>query len=78
VYGTELAGGSAFPLELRSPGVTATHVPEPHPDGSQLTLAVIVSGPLSRMGRLMTRSPTERYVETEATSIKKAAETPTT
>ena len=30
------------------------------------------------MGQLMTRSPTERYVETEATSIKKAAETPTT
>ena len=54
--------------------VTASHVVEPHPGGSRLTLAVDVSGPLSRVGWLMTRSLTAQYVETEAASVKRAAE----
>jgi carbon monoxide dehydrogenase subunit G len=74
---TELTQGSSFTWVSRSPGVTVTasHLVEPHPDGSRLTLAVDVSGPIARMGWLMTRSLTRRYVETEAASMKRAAET---
>ena len=74
---TELTEGSSYTWESSSPGVTVTasHVVEPHPDGSRLTLAVAVSGPISGIGWLMTRSLTKRYVETEAASIKTAAET---
>ena len=73
---TELAEGSSYIWESRSPGVTvvASHVVEPHPDGSRLTLAVAVSGVLSGIGWLMSRSLTKRYVETEAASIKSVAE----
>ena len=76
---TELADGSSFTWESTSPGVTvtATHDVEPHPGGSQLTLALTVSGPLAGIGWLLTRSLTKRYVETEAASIKKVAETST-
>ncbi len=74
---TELTDGSSYTWESRSPGVTvtATDVVEPHPAGSRLALAVAVSGPLSWLGWLMTRSLTKRYVETEAASIRNAAET---
>ena len=77
---TELAPGSSFTWESTSPGVTVTaaHVVEPHSDGSRLTLSLKVSGPLSGVGWLLTRSLTRRYVETEAASIKKASETPAT
>ncbi len=73
---TELTPGRSYTWESRSPGVTVTasHLVEPHPDGSRLTLAVDVSGPLARIGWLMTRSLTEQYVETEAASVKRAAE----
>lgn len=73
---TELADGSSFAWESTSPGVTVTasHVVEPHPEGSRLTLAVKVSGPLAPVGWLMTRSLTRRYVETESASLKAAAE----
>ena len=75
---TELTEGSSFTWESSSSGVTVTaaHFVEPHPDGSRLSLAVTVSGPLSWIGWLMTRSLTKRYVETEAASIKTVAETP--
>ena len=75
---TELSEGSSYIWKSSSPGVTVTaaHVVEPHPDGSRLTLAITVTGPLSGIGWLMTRSLTKQYVETEATSIKAAAETP--
>ena len=74
---TELAEGSSYTWESSSPGVTiaAVHDVEPHPAGSRLTLAVNVSGALSGIGWLLTRSLTKRYVETEAASIKRAAET---
>ena len=77
---TKLADGSSYTWESSSPGVsiTAANVVEPHPDGSRLTLALTVSGPLSGIGWLMTRSLTRRYVETEAASIKRAAETSAT
>ena len=77
---TEMADGSSYTWKSNSPGVTVTaaHVVEPHPDGSRLTLTVTVSGPLSRIGWLLTRSLTKRYVETEAASIKGGAETSTT
>ena len=73
---TELSDGSSFTWESTSPGVTVTasHVVAPHPEGSRLTLAVSVSGPLAPVGWLMTRSLTRRYVETEAASLKAAAE----
>ena len=77
---TELSDGSSYTWESSSPGVkiTATHIVEPHPDGSKLTLALTVTGPMSRIGWLMSRSLTKRYTESEAASIKKAAEAPTT
>ena len=76
---TELDDGSSFVWESSSRGVTVTasHIVEPHPDGSRLTLTLKVSGPMSGVGWLMTRSLTKRYVETEAASIKKIAESPT-
>jgi uncharacterized membrane protein len=75
---TELTDGSSYTWESTSPGVTITaaHVVEPRPDGSRLTLSVTVSGWMSGPGWLMTRSLTRKYVETEAASIKRAAETP--
>ena len=75
---TELTEGSSYTWESRSPGVTVTaaHVVDPHPDGSRLTLTVTVSGPMSRIGWLMTRSLTKRYVETEAASLRRVAEDP--
>jgi carbon monoxide dehydrogenase subunit G len=73
---TAMAEGASFTWESTSPGVrvTAGHEVEPHPDGSRLTLAVEVSGPLAPVGWLMTRSLSRQYVETEAASIKRAAE----
>lgn len=73
---TELVDGASYTWESRSPGVTVTagHVVEPHADGSRLTLALTVSGPMSGLGWLLTRSLTRRYVETEAASITVAAE----
>ena len=73
---TELTPGSSYTWVSRSPGVTVTasHLVEPHPDGSRLTLAVDVSGPIASIGWLLTRSLTKRYVETEAASMKRAAE----
>ena len=73
---TELVDGSSYTWESTSPGVTVTagHLVEPHVDGSRLALALTVSGPLSWIGWLMTRSLTKRYVEAEAASIKTAAE----
>ena len=75
---TELVDGSSFTWESRSAGVvvTAAHLVEPHSDGSRLTLSIRVAGPLAGVGWLMSRSLTRRYVETEADSIKTAAETP--
>ena len=74
---TELADGSSYTWASTSPGVTVTaaHVVEPHADGSRLTLAVTVSGPLSWIGWVLTRSLSKRYVEAEAAAIKRAAET---
>jgi uncharacterized membrane protein len=77
---TELVEGSSYTWESSSSGVTvrASHVVEPNADGSRLTLAVTVSGLLSGIGWLLTRSLTKQYVETEAASIKRAAESPPT
>ena len=73
---TELTDGSSYTWESKSSGVTvvASHDVEPHPDGCRLTLALTVSGPMAGIGWLMTKSMTKRYVETEAASIKAAAE----
>ena len=77
---TELTDGSSFTWESSSSGVTVTasHLVDPHPDGSRLTLALTVAGPVARVGWLFTRSLTRRYVETEAASLKQVAETPDT
>ena len=73
---TELVDGSSYTWESKSTGVTVTasHIVEPDPDGSRLTLALQVSGPMSGIGWLMSRSVSKRYVETEAASIKNVAE----
>ncbi|KOV81788.1 SRPBCC family protein [Nocardia sp. NRRL S-836] len=74
---TELTNGSSFTWESRSAGITITadHLVEPHPDGTRLTLALRMSGPVAGLAWLLTRSLTKRYVETEAASIRKTAET---
>lgn len=74
---TDLADESSFTWESSSPGVTisAAHAVERHAVGSRLTLSVSLSGPLAGVGWLMTRSLTKQYVETEAVSVKTAAET---
>jgi len=73
---TELTPGTSFTWTSTSPGVrvTASHVVEPSPEGSRLTLAIGVAGWLAPVGWLMSRSLTQRYVKTEAASIKAAAE----
>ena len=73
---TELDEGRSFVWESRSPGVaiTASHLVEPHAGATRLTLAVAISGPVAPVGWLMTKGLTRRYVETEAASLKKAAE----
>jgi carbon monoxide dehydrogenase subunit G len=73
---TELTPGSAFTWTSTSPGVrvTASHLVEPAPEGSRLTLAIDLGGWMAPVGWLMTRSLTQRYVQTEAASIKAAAE----
>lgn len=73
---TELTDGTSFTWGSTSPGVivSASHLVEPDAAGSRLTLAITVSGPLSGLGWLMTRSITRQYVETEAASIRRAAE----
>jgi len=73
---TELTSGAAFTWTSTSPGVriTASHVIEPTPEGCRLTLAVDLAGWLAPVGWLTTKSLTKRYVETEAASLKAAAE----
>ena len=73
---TELTRGVSYTWESKSPGVTvvATHLVEPHPDGTRLTLQLTLKGPLAGLGWLLTRKMSQRYVETEAASIKKVAE----
>ena len=73
---TELTPGAAFTWTSSSPGVriTASHLIEPTPEGSRLTLAVDLAGWLAPVGWLTTKSLTQRYVETEAASLKAAAE----
>ena len=73
---TELTAGTAFTWTSSSTGVrvTASHVVEPSPEGSRLTLAVDIAGWMAPVGWLMTKSLTQRYVRTEAASIKAAAE----
>jgi len=74
---TDLVDGSSFTWESRSPGVTVTgvHEVEPHADGSRLTLSLTMSGPIARLAWLLTRARTTRYVETEAASITRSAQT---
>ena len=54
---TELTRGMSYTWESKQAGAlsVASHVVEPHPDGTRLTLAVSVSGPLSGLGWLFTK-----------------------
>jgi carbon monoxide dehydrogenase subunit G len=74
---TELTDGTSYTWESKQAGAlsVASHVVEPHPDGTRLTLAVSVSGPMAGLGWLLTKGLAKRYVETEAASIKSVAET---
>src|SRR6478609_6966000 len=73
---TELTPGSTFVWTSTSTGIriAASHVVEPTPEGCRLTLAIDIDGWLAPVGWLMTKSLTQQYVETEAASIKAAAE----
>ena len=73
---TELEQGRSFTWRSRSPGVaiSAGHVVEPDAGATRLTLTVAVAGPMGRVGWLMTKRLTKRYVETEAASIKRVTE----
>ncbi|QJW37663.1 SRPBCC family protein [Cellulosimicrobium protaetiae] len=76
---TSLVDGASYTWESRSSGVTVTagHVVAPHREGCRLTLTLTVSGPMAWLGWLMSRSLTARYVETEAASVKRVAESMT-
>ena len=77
---TELTDGSSYTWESSSPGVTVTasHLVEPHPDGSRLTLAVTVSGPLSG-DRLADDAVADQAVRRDGGRLDQAAaETSTT
>jgi uncharacterized membrane protein len=73
---TDLEQGRSFTWGSRSPGVaiSAGHVVEPDARATRLTLTVTIAGPMGRVGWLMTKGLTKRYVETEAASIKRVAE----
>jgi carbon monoxide dehydrogenase subunit G len=73
---TELAEGTSFTWASTSPGVTVTaaHAVSPTPGGTRLDISVTVTGAMAPVGWLMTRSLTRRYVETEAESLRQAAE----
>ena len=73
---TEVHEGRSFTWASTSPGVAiaASHVVEPHADGSRLTLAIDITGLLAPVGWLMTRKLSQQYVATEAASMKAAAE----
>lgn len=74
---TEWTEGSAFTWVARSSGVktTATHTVSPADRGCTLTLTVDWSGPLAPLIRLLASRKTQRYIDTEAATLAKVAET---
>lgn len=73
---TEWTEGSAFTWVARSPGVrtTATHTVASHDQGSVLVLTVDWSGPLAPLVRLLAGRKTQRYIDTEASTLARMAE----
>lgn len=73
---TGLDEGRSFTWVSTSPGVevTASHLVEADPSGSRLTLDLSLTGRIAPLGWLMTKRLSQRYVATEAASIKSAAE----
>lgn len=68
--------GRSFVWVSKSPGLAmrASHVVEPAGAGCRLTLEFEFSGILAPLARLLAGSITERYIRTEAASLKARAE----
>ncbi len=74
---TEWIDGSAFTWVARSFGVrtTATHTITAHGQGCALVLTVDWSGPLAPLVRLLAGRRTQRYIDTEASTLARVSET---
>lgn len=74
---TEWTEGSAFTWVARSPGVrtTARHTVLPHDHGCALVLTVDWDGPLAPLVRLVAGRRTQRYIDIEANTLARVAET---
>ncbi|MFF9306862.1 SRPBCC family protein [Streptomyces sp. NPDC014777] len=73
---TEWTPGRSFAWQSRSGGVTTTasHTVTPRGDGSTLTLGIDQTGPAAPLVGLLLGRQTRRYVEVEAASTKRRAE----
>lgn len=69
---------SSFTWENRAPGirVVAHHFAEPTPKGSRATLSLRYEGFLAKVLAFITRGITNRYLEMEATGLKRRSENP--
>lgn len=74
---TEWTEGSAFTWVARSSGVktTATHTLSPYDDACTLALTIDWSGPLAPLVRLLASRKTQRYIDMEAATLARVAET---
>lgn len=69
---------SSFTWENRAPGirVVARHHAEPTPKGSRATLSLRYEGFLAKVLAFVTRGITNRYLQLEATGLKRRSENP--
>jgi uncharacterized membrane protein len=73
---TELEPGRSFTWEYASPGVTSVggHTVEADGQGSVVTLALRIHGPLARPIHALTRALSRRYLAMEAEGFRRTAE----
>ena len=73
---TALDPGRSFTWESGAPliRVYAHHAVEPTPQGSRAALRLHYEGPVGRMLARMTRGITNRYLQLEATGLKRRSE----
>jgi len=71
-----LEPGQAFTWVSSGPGfrVAGIHALEPLPDGTRVTLAIEITGPLGPLLARLTRKLTERYMALEAAGLKRRSE----
>ena len=68
--------GRTFSWESKGLGVTSTgiHLVEPHGDGSRVTAAIEMTGPMAGLSMRVARSLVEAYLDMEAQGIKRRCE----